>query len=180
MFSRRRVWRRLSSELLHRIVWCKFTGVSEVLTASIIRAERRLPWWTQQALRNVGKLLSECKVKLRRQPSSRCFLFPVGNGRQDTVFASVDVFRNTSSVPRKLPPRQVLRMWTSENTLRLDILQPVICKNTSKSVGVILTKFLKPTPSFTCKSAKRLSLYLVHSLWKCLVHQILRFIRHRL
>jgi hypothetical protein len=37
-FSRRRIWRWLSSGLLRRVVWYKFTEVSEMLTASIIRA----------------------------------------------------------------------------------------------------------------------------------------------
>jgi hypothetical protein len=36
--SRRRVWRWLSSGLLRRVVWWKFTDVSEVLATSIIRA----------------------------------------------------------------------------------------------------------------------------------------------
>jgi hypothetical protein len=40
----------------------------------------------------------------------------------------------------------------------------------SKLVGVILTKFLKPASSFTFKSAKRLSPYLIPSLRMCLVH----------
>jgi hypothetical protein len=37
-FSRRRVLRWLSSGLLRRVVWQKFTDVAEVLAASIIRA----------------------------------------------------------------------------------------------------------------------------------------------
>jgi hypothetical protein len=37
-FSRRRVWRLLSSWLFRRVVWYKFTDVSEVLAAYIIRA----------------------------------------------------------------------------------------------------------------------------------------------
>jgi hypothetical protein len=89
---------------------------------------------------------------------------------QDTVFAGVDVFLNTSSVCHELPPRQVLRMWTSENKLKLDILQPFICSNTSKSVDVILTKFLKSAPSSVFKPAKSLPPYLVPSFRKCLVH----------
>jgi hypothetical protein len=36
--SWRRAWRWLSSGLLRRVIWYKFTDVSEVLTASIIRA----------------------------------------------------------------------------------------------------------------------------------------------
>jgi hypothetical protein len=44
-----------------------------------------------------------------------------------------------------------LRMWTDENTLKGDILQPVISSNTSKSVCVILTTFLKPSPTSTLK-----------------------------
>jgi hypothetical protein len=55
-----------------------------------------------------------------------CSFFPVGNENQDTMFASVDVFLNTSSVYRELQRRQVLRMWTSENTLKLDILQSFV------------------------------------------------------
>jgi hypothetical protein len=50
------------------------------------------------------------------QTNIRCFLFPVGKGKQDTLFASVDVFPNTSSVYRELPSWQELRMWTSEST----------------------------------------------------------------
>jgi hypothetical protein len=38
MFSRRRVWRRLSSGFWRRIAWWKFTDVPEVLAALIIRA----------------------------------------------------------------------------------------------------------------------------------------------
>jgi hypothetical protein len=87
------------------------------------------------------------------QTNIRCSLFPVVNGKQDTMFAIVEVFLNTSSVYRELQTRQALRMWTSENTVKLDN----ICSNTSKSVGVILTIFLKPSPSSTFKSAKRFS-----------------------
>jgi hypothetical protein len=86
--------------------------------------------------------------------------------------ASADVFLNTASVYRELPPRQVFTTWTSANTFKRDILQPIICSNTSKSVGVILAKFLKPAPSSTFKSAKRLSPYLVPPLRKCLRHRI--------
>jgi hypothetical protein len=52
-FSRRRVWSWLSSGLLRRLVWYKFTDVLEVLAASIIRVmsgdrDRKHLW-------NVGK-----------------------------------------------------------------------------------------------------------------------------
>jgi hypothetical protein len=40
-FSRRRVWRQLSSGMSHRVVWQTLTDVSEVFSASIIRAS----WW---------------------------------------------------------------------------------------------------------------------------------------
>jgi hypothetical protein len=53
------------------------------------------------------------------QTNIRRFLFPAGNWKQGTMFASVDVFLNTSWVYRELPPRQVLRIWTSENTVKL-------------------------------------------------------------
>jgi hypothetical protein len=33
-----------------------------------------------------------------------------------------DLFLNTSSACRLLPPKQVLRMWTSDNTLKLNVL----------------------------------------------------------
>jgi hypothetical protein len=52
-FSRRWVWRRLSSGMLRRVVSLKFMDVSEVLAASIIRAMSggtKYIW-------NVGKLL---------------------------------------------------------------------------------------------------------------------------
>jgi hypothetical protein len=45
-------WRWLSSELLHRAVWKKFSDVSVVLTAFIIRTimdhGRWSPWWWRQ------------------------------------------------------------------------------------------------------------------------------------
>jgi hypothetical protein len=34
------------------------------------------------------------------QTNIRCFFFPVGNGKEVTMFASVDVFINTASVFR--------------------------------------------------------------------------------
>jgi hypothetical protein len=37
--SRRRVWRWLSSELLHRVFWYKFTDVSEMLIVLKMEAE---------------------------------------------------------------------------------------------------------------------------------------------
>jgi hypothetical protein len=50
--------------------------------------------------------------------------FPVGNVKQDTVFAAADdAFLNTSQIYRLLPPSLVLRMWTNEDELNLDILQ---------------------------------------------------------
>jgi hypothetical protein len=54
-FSRRRVWRWMSSGLLCRVVWQNFTDVSDVLAASIIRTTH-LPDYTEQ--------------QPRRQPSS--------------------------------------------------------------------------------------------------------------
>jgi hypothetical protein len=36
-----------------------------------------------------------------QQTNNRCFLFPVGNGKLDTMLASVDVFLNTASVYRE-------------------------------------------------------------------------------
>jgi hypothetical protein len=48
-----------------------------------------------------------------------------------------------------------------------DILQAITCSNILKSVRVILIEFLKPAPSSTSKSAKRLSSYLVPSLRRC-------------
>jgi hypothetical protein len=62
--------------------------------------------------------------------------------------------------------------------MKLDILQPI--SNTSKSAGVILTKFLKPAPSSTVKSANKLPPHFVASVRKSLVHQRLRFIRRQL
>jgi hypothetical protein len=89
-----------------------------------------------------------CLQTVRKQ------IFCVGNGKQGTMFASVDVFLNMSFVYRQLPQKQVLRMWTSENTLKRDILQPLICGNISKSTGIVLAKFLKSAPSSTFRSAK--------------------------
>jgi hypothetical protein len=45
-FSRRRVWRWLPYELLCRVVWYKFTDVSEVLVAA--RGSHSSPWWWRQ------------------------------------------------------------------------------------------------------------------------------------
>jgi hypothetical protein len=56
-----------------------------------------------------------------------------------------------------------------------DILEPVICSNISKSKGVILTKFLKPAPSSSFKSARRFSPYQVPLLRMCLVHNRTNF-----
>jgi hypothetical protein len=56
------------------------------------------------------------------QTNTLYFLFPVGNGKHDTVFATEDGFLNTASVYHELPSTQVLGMWPSENILKLDIL----------------------------------------------------------
>jgi hypothetical protein len=63
-----------------------------------------------------------------------CFLFSVGYGTQDAVFAILDVFLNTASACHELPPRKMLRMWTSENILTLDILQPIMTTSKSRFV----------------------------------------------
>lgn len=54
------------------------------------------------------------------QARSRCFLFLIGNGKQHGMFASVDLFLNMASVYRELSTK--LRMWTNDNTLKLDIM----------------------------------------------------------
>jgi hypothetical protein len=46
-------------------------------------------------------------VRVSKQSANIVFLFLVGTGRQDTVFATVDVFINIVSL--ELPPRKVLR-----------------------------------------------------------------------
>jgi hypothetical protein len=63
-FSRRRIWRWLSSRFLRSVIWQKFTNVSEVFAASIIR-----PW-------NVVKSLPDYTAQQpRRQPSSEFIMF---------------------------------------------------------------------------------------------------------
>jgi hypothetical protein len=71
-FSWRWLWRRLSSALLHRVDWYEFTDVSEVCTASIIKAMNSLiddegitDVWNSGKLTWVYKALQP-----RRQPSS--------------------------------------------------------------------------------------------------------------
>jgi hypothetical protein len=125
-----------------------------------------------EAARTSETLVNFYQTTWRYNPEEnhpRCFLFPVANGKQDTLFASVDIFLNTSSVYRELSPKQVLRMWTSENTLNLDILRPIICSNTSNSVDAILKTFLKP--AHRNFQVCQIIPYLVPSLRKCLVHQ---------
>jgi hypothetical protein len=66
--SRRRVWRWLSSGMLRRVVWQKFTNVSEVLAASIIRA--MCDDWGSKHIWNVSKHIPDYMAQqLRRQPS---------------------------------------------------------------------------------------------------------------
>jgi hypothetical protein len=51
------------------------------------------------------------------QTNIPCLLFPVGNGKQDSVSEAVDVFLNTSSDFLEVSPRQARIMWTrGENT----------------------------------------------------------------
>jgi hypothetical protein len=64
-FSRRRVWRWLSSGLLRRVVGQKFTGVSEIRAASIIRA--MIDDGGSKYLWNVGKLLPDYMVQQPRR-----------------------------------------------------------------------------------------------------------------
>jgi hypothetical protein len=45
MFPRWRVWTRETFCIFRRILLLKYTDVSEVLTAYLIRAMRRSPWW---------------------------------------------------------------------------------------------------------------------------------------
>jgi hypothetical protein len=37
---------------------------------------------------------------------NQCILFPIRNGKQDTMFADADEYLNPSSVYHELPPRQ--------------------------------------------------------------------------
>lgn len=92
----------------------------------------------------------------RPQTNIRPFLFLVGT-ESKTVFVSVDAVLNAASVCRELPAGQVLRMWTGENVLKLDTLHAVVCGDTSASVRVILTNYMKPASSHALRSTKRLS-----------------------
>jgi hypothetical protein len=53
------LWRWLSSGLYRRVVWYKFSDISEVLPASIIRVTHRPNDRGSQYLRNVCKLLPD-------------------------------------------------------------------------------------------------------------------------
>jgi hypothetical protein len=69
-FSRRRVWRWLSSGLLRRVVWQKLTDVSEVLVEVYRRFRGSNHIW------NVGKPLPDYTAEQpRRQSSSHCINF---------------------------------------------------------------------------------------------------------
>lgn len=132
----------------------------------------------KQCWQTASKQFSSVFAK-KPQTNIHCFLFPIGNRKQDTMFASADTFQNTSSVYRELPQKQVPRTWTIKFTLKLNTLLPTICSNASKSVGSILT-FIEPASSSTIRSAKRYSPYLVLSLRKYLVHQCLQLPRRHL
>jgi hypothetical protein len=73
------------------------------------------------ATNNVGKQFGN-KFRLSLQTNIQR-LFPLGNGKQDTMFASVGVFLKTA-LYRVLPPWQGLRV-----TVTPGILQPLVYNN---------------------------------------------------
>jgi hypothetical protein len=97
--------------------------------------------WANKSLVTSFKLLVKLLEKICEQIFAACFRC---EWKRDTKFVSEVLFLNTAGISLSWATakarRGLLKMWTSENTLKPDILQPIIRNNTSKS-AVLLWHF---------------------------------------
>lgn len=102
-------------------------GYSEFNRLALTKARAHLQTSSAKCLQTSLVLLSFMFAN-NLQTTVRCFLFLVGNVKQDAMFASVDVCLNVpSSEFREQPQSKCSECEECENMLKLGNLKPVTC-----------------------------------------------------